>query len=585
MTHRTPITVGRATPGGGTVSLTRRKFRRRLNSSAAPVLLTLFALVFSNTSTAGAQENANRPAQPVATQATPPATTTTTTTTAPATVEPAPAATPATTPTPAVIDVYNIDERDEQDARKRSVAGLGDIIIVKVAGLRELLHRAKCTSDDPKTPPPATCKPQELLLYIDGRPLKGLLPESGAPKPEEGTLRFHLQRPGVEAPAQDAADTDEHWADLLGLSFDDYQLHRLVSISVGLENEYPIHTDVNEFRLLRMREGRLIFWSIFFILCLIALVHFARQSDLLRDRRPVRWKQRKPYSLSLSQAAWWFVLTSISFVFIWMVTGQYDLSSSVLVLLGIGFGTALGSVVIDQNKGARPSTPGVLSAANDLDTLIDTKNEQEARLTVLESNLRSAAPGAPTVAAQAALVEQQSVYDRLIEEIKHKYPGSIGSGHTNFVTDILSDAHGVSFHRFQMLIWTVVLGFIFIHSVFTRLAMPQFSTTLLTLMGISAGAYLGGKGTEGHDADVTVTQPTTPTGGDNGGGGNGGGNAPNTGATTGANVSPAPTPATSGDAANGIAGTADNSATSGAETGDAVADPDGTDTAGSASRT
>jgi hypothetical protein len=561
----------------------------------------LLALIVSGASTTGAQENdnrpspngaqenTNRPAQPVNTQTTRPAITTTTTTTQTPVVG---AAAAATTPTPAgpvVTDVYNINSRDGANPGERAVAGLGDIIIVKVTGLRELLHRAKCTTDDPQNPPPATCRPQELLLYLDGRPLKGLLPESGAPKPEEGTLRFHLQRPSEAAPAKDAADTDEHWADLLGLSADDISLYRTISVSVGLENEYPIDTQVRDFRLLRMRRGRLIFWSIFFTLCLIALVHFARQSDLLRDRKSVVWKQRKPYSLSLTQAAWWFVLTVISFVFIWMVTGQYDLSTSVLVLLGIGFGTALGSVVIDQNRGARPATPVAPFAASELDTLMAQKNEQEARLTALESNLRDPRTGAPNAAALAALAAQQSVYDGLIAEIKQKYPGSIGGGHINFATDILSDAHGVSFHRFQMLIWTVVLGFIFIHSVFTRLAMPQFSTTLLTLMGISAGAYLGGKGTESNDTEVTATQPTAPSGGR---GGNGGAGTP--GAGVGADVAPAPTPAPSGDAATGLGDTTAGGPTPVAGGDDAAgttatdadnATPDDTGTAGGNTRT
>jgi hypothetical protein len=512
-----------------------------VNSSAAFVFLTLLALLISNAATTVAQENADRPAttaapenagrpaQPAATEATTPTIT--------ATTQP-PVAEPSATPVkPVVTDVYNIRSENESDKSERNVAGLGDIIIVKVTGLRELLGRAKCTSDDPKNPPPATCRPQEVLLYLDGRPLKGLLPESGAPKPEEGTLRFHLQRPGEAAPTEDAADTDEHWADLLGLSADDIKLERKISVSVGLENEYPIDTQVKDFRLLRMRRGRLIFWSIFFILCLFALVHLARKSDLLRDRKPVTWKQRKPYSLSLTQAAWWFVLTVISFVFIWMVTGQYDLSMSVLVLLGIGFGTALGSVVIDQNKGARPAMPATPHAADELDTLLARKNEQEARLTALESSLRLPQSGASSVAAQQdALAAQRSAYEQLIAEIKQKYPGSIGGGHTNFPTDILSDTYGVSFHRFQMLVWTVVLGFIFIHSVFTRLAMPQFSTTLLTLMGISAGAYLGGKGTEGNDHSSGGAEPAVPAGGTPGAAGTSAAPSADTSGATGADA-------------------------------------------------
>jgi hypothetical protein len=62
-----------------------------------------------------------------------------------------------------------------------------------------------------------------------------------------------------------------------------------------------------------------------------------------------------------------------------------------------------------------------------------------------------------------------------------------------FLVDILTDASGMSFHRFQMFIWTLVLVVLFAFSVWTRLAMPTFSATLLALMGISAGTYLGFK--------------------------------------------------------------------------------------------
>lgn len=57
--------------------------------------------------------------------------------------------------------------------------------------------------------------------------------------------------------------------------------------------------------------------------------------------------------------------------------------------------------------------------------------------------------------------------------------------------DILSDSDGVSIHRFQIAGWTLVLGVIFVVQVYQGLAMPTFDTTLLSLMGISSGTYLG----------------------------------------------------------------------------------------------
>jgi hypothetical protein len=62
-----------------------------------------------------------------------------------------------------------------------------------------------------------------------------------------------------------------------------------------------------------------------------------------------------------------------------------------------------------------------------------------------------------------------------------------------FGKDLLTDANGINFHRFQMVVWTIVLGILFCVGVYTTLAMPQFSGTLLALMGISSGTYLGFK--------------------------------------------------------------------------------------------
>jgi hypothetical protein len=61
------------------------------------------------------------------------------------------------------------------------------------------------------------------------------------------------------------------------------------------------------------------------------------------------------------------------------------------------------------------------------------------------------------------------------------------------LVDLLTDIHGYSFHRVQLLIWTVVLAVLFCTSVLHRLIMPDFDGTLLTLMGLSSGTYLGFK--------------------------------------------------------------------------------------------
>jgi hypothetical protein len=87
--------------------------------------------------------------------------------------------------------------------------------------------------------------------------------------------------------------------------------------------------------------------------------------------------------------------------------------------------------------------------------------------------------------------QQQSAYCKLTRQSE------------DFLTDILSDANGVSFHRFQMAAWTLVLSVIFIKEVYENLAMPTFNTTLMGLLGLSAGTYLGLKIPE-------ATSPTKP---------------------------------------------------------------------------
>lgn len=60
-----------------------------------------------------------------------------------------------------------------------------------------------------------------------------------------------------------------------------------------------------------------------------------------------------------------------------------------------------------------------------------------------------------------------------------------------FFHDLLSDSQGVTIHRFQMVVITVALGLVFLYEVATHLTMPTFDASLLTLMGLSAAAYVG----------------------------------------------------------------------------------------------
>lgn len=72
-------------------------------------------------------------------------------------------------------------------------------------------------------------------------------------------------------------------------------------------------------------------------------------------------------------------------------------------------------------------------------------------------------------------------------------PGEVAVTTQGFVQDLMREGAGLSLPRLQIAAWTVVLLFIFARAIYDTLAMPEFSGTLLGLMGISGGTYVGFK--------------------------------------------------------------------------------------------
>ncbi|MCX6304989.1 MAG: hypothetical protein NT040_08475 [Bacteroidetes bacterium] len=79
---------------------------------------------------------------------------------------------------------------------------------------------------------------------------------------------------------------------------------------------------------------------------------------------------------------------------------------------------------------------------------------------------------------------------RLVD-IRTKTKGDLLQQSDSFLEDILQDELGYSVHRAQMFMWTVIMGIIFVVSVIRLQQIPQLDESLLGLMGISSGAYVG----------------------------------------------------------------------------------------------
>jgi peptidoglycan hydrolase CwlO-like protein len=190
----------------------------------------------------------------------------------------------------------------------------------------------------------------------------------------------------------------------------------------------------------------------------------------------------------------WFFLVVSSFLFLYVITDDYNtLTEQAVMLIGIGSGTALGAAVIDVGKRnvldrERESLAGLEGETQKLKDRI--AENQKSTQDDPERNSQDQ----PTLNELTSKLAEMNVR-RVEAETRVKHAGAvlIKDGSSNGFMDLLTDANGISFHRFQMVVWTVILIILFFDGVYRNLAMPEFNATLLALMGISSGTYLGFK--------------------------------------------------------------------------------------------
>lgn len=276
--------------------------------------------------------------------------------------------------------------------------------------------------------------PRQLRLALNGYELAGIPPT--APVFGHDTLSFDLRHADDNTPEADTLR--QTWRTILR----GHRARQALTVSVGLKNTPPFFGSQAVLFEFLPPYGLAVFAGLGGLV--LVLVWLAGHSDLLRSPGPdPGGGPRRPYDLGRFQMACWLVVVLSSYLYIWLITGNRDsLTSGTLILLGISVATGLGSVLVDASK----PTAGT-------------------------------APQAPEPPAGA--------------------PGSLPAPPVQpsqgFLRDILSDTQGVSLYRFQMAAWMLVLNVVFRQEVFTDLAMPDFSPTLLGLLGISAGTYVGFK--------------------------------------------------------------------------------------------
>ena len=324
----------------------------------------------------------------------------------------------------------------------------------------------------------------KLVPYINGRAIRGNYPEEL--HLEKGRLIYHLEI---------TPDNKKVWIDLLGAPT---SMREPATISVGLEDGSAFdsfHEDKEHPVTLTVISPLYGLVALAIILAtLVLLVWLVRSTNIIREPGPPPAPgKRRPYNLGRAQMAFWFFLIYSSYIAIWLITNALDtITTSLLALMGISAGTALGEALIDTGKDT--------TKVNQLQDLTAEKQALDEGISQTQADLDAIDPAsasATDVANRESLVRQltetrtrMNQIDQQVRALNSQQSATTSAG---FMRDILSDSSGYSFHRFQIFAWTIVLGIIFVSSVYNNLTMPEFSTTLLGLMGLSAGTYIGFK--------------------------------------------------------------------------------------------
>ena len=323
----------------------------------------------------------------------------------------------------------------------------------------------------------------KLVPYINGRAIRGNYPEEL--HLEKGRLIYHLEI---------IPENKKVWIDLLGAP---KSMREPATISVGLEDGSAFdsfHEKDHPVTLTVISPAYGLLALAIILATMGLLLWLVRYTNIIREPGPApALGKRRPYNLGRAQMAFWFFLIYASYIAIWLITNALDtITTSLLALMGISAGTALGEALIDNGKDA--------SKTNQLQDLTAEKQALEESIVQTQADLDAVDPASATatdVANRESLVRQltdtrtrMNQIDQQLRTLNSQQSATTSGG---FMRDILSDSSGYSFHRFQIFAWTVILGIIFVSSVYNNLTMPEFSTTLLGLMGLSAGTYIGFK--------------------------------------------------------------------------------------------
>src|SRR5688500_255369 len=275
--------------------------------------------------------------------------------------------------------------------------------------------------------------PAKLVPYLNGRAITGNYPDEL--HVDRGRLIYHLRI---------TPENREVWVDLLGAPDG---VRKPVTLSVGLENGSAfdsVHERENMLPLTVISPVYGALAALIILATLILLLWLVRSTNIIREPGPAPISGKKrPYNLGRAQMAFWFFLVYASYTTIWLITGALDtITASLLALMGISAGTALGEALIDNGKDT--------AKTNQVQELTAQRQAIEQAITDVQAQVNEVnAAGATTVTEQTnrdlmsrQLVDGRTRLNQIDQQLRTLASESAPTVSGGFLRDVLSDSSG-----------------------------------------------------------------------------------------------------------------------------------------------
>jgi hypothetical protein len=188
-------------------------------------------------------------------------------------------------------------------------------------------------------------KPTTLHLFLDGLELKDAV--GTVVNRDKNLVMFDVSRSADDATVWSKIISQlqpEKWGAGVGLG---------VGVGTDKDVEFKSAKPLAPLELMVVDIWAFVLGVLAFLAAILALYFAAQSSAILRDGNATT-----TYSLARVQMAFWLYLITAAFVFIWLVTGDYNgvLTSQSLVLLGISGTTGLMAISASDGSAATAST-------------------------------------------------------------------------------------------------------------------------------------------------------------------------------------------------------------------------------------